>query len=260
MRGRNYLPCIVASELHDQHHSVVPILSRNWKGVLSEEIYSWKGPFVRSAIHGLDRDDFVEQMNGMLSVSSQTSDSLYRSWLLPLGSSRQQLVMGESAASSLLCRVVPVCLKCGTLLPRLISSERATEKQRFQANVEEFKTMLAQNSLEESEPGRWVPEKVVFPLCQSCERQQEKNNTMFSKASRHDGVDQSASEGVSEAMQTNWCPCCFRFLLYPHQKQLWLTSPSPISPVGSESTRKVTQLRNYFTQKVRGCCCCRGDL
>ena len=99
MRGRNYLPCIVASELHDQHHSVVPILSRNWKGVLSEEIYSWKGPFVRSAIHGLDRDDFVEQMNGMLSASSQTSDSLYRSWLLPLGSSRQQLVMGESAAS-----------------------------------------------------------------------------------------------------------------------------------------------------------------
>lgn len=111
--------------------------------------------------------------------------------------------------------------------------------------------MLAENSLEESEPGRWVPEKIVFPLCQSCERQQEKNNTMFSTASRHDGVDQSASEGVSEAMQTNWCPCCFRFLLYPHQKQLWLTSPSPLSPVGSESTRKVTQLRNYFTQKVR---------
>ncbi|CBK24028.2 uncharacterized protein [Blastocystis hominis] len=51
-------------------------------------------------------------------------------------------------------------------------------------------------------------------------------------------------------MQTNWCPCCFRFLLYPHQKQLWLASPSPRSPVASESTRKVTQLRNYFTQKL----------
>ena len=253
MRVRNYLPCIVASERHDQHHSVVPILSRNWKGVLTEEIYSWKGPFVRSAIHGLDKDDFLEQMNGMLAASSsnQTGDLLYRLWLLPLGSSRQQLVLGENAASSLLCRVVPVCLKCGTLLPRLISSERAAEKHRFQASVEEFKTMLAENSLEESEPGRWVPERIVFPLCQSCERQQQKNNTIFNKVSRSDGVDQSVSEDVSEAMQTNWCPCCFRFLLYPHQKQLWLASPSPRSPVASESTRKVTQLRNYFTQKVR---------
>ena len=76
VRGRNYLPCIVASKLHDQHHSVVPILSRNWKGVLSEEIYSWKGSFVRSAIHGLDRDDFVEQMNGMLSAVFQRAATL----------------------------------------------------------------------------------------------------------------------------------------------------------------------------------------
>lgn len=192
----------------------------------------------------------MEQMNSMLSASSHSGDSLYRAFLLPLESSRQQLVLGESAASSLLCRVAPVCLKCGTLLPRLVASERAAEKQRFQADVEEFSALLAAQRPDESEPGRWVPEKIVFPLCQSCERQQQKNDTILSTASRSVEADLGASEAVSEAQQTNWCPLCFRFLLYPHQKQLWLSSPSPRSPETSESVRKVEQLRNYFTQKV----------
>ena len=123
----------MAAESHNQHKSVVPVSFRNWKGVHTHQLYLWKGDFKQSAVHGLDKESFVEEMKMLLSFHRIDPAFGMQMFLIRHSSSRQSLCFDKPFQANAFTRVVPFCWICGALLSEYVSSDRESEEQRFHA-------------------------------------------------------------------------------------------------------------------------------
>ena len=226
----------MAAESHNQHKSVVPVSFRNWKGVHTHQLYLWKGDFKQRAVHGLDKESFVEEMKMLLSFHRIDPAFGMQMFLIRHSSSRQSLCFDKPFQANAFTRVVPFCWVCGALLSEYVSSDRESEEQRFHAIT--GNQQMKQDS--------WVCESIVFVRCRKCEQMRRADFVHIHPLPYYLAIDGIPSLLLSSMHRTQWCPLCSHLLTYFNQQK----QSAPRSPVFDDATKRVLELRNYMSKKV----------